>query len=176
MKYARRSTVNDQRTTASHKQGKVIIIGATSGMGRELAKLFARKGYMVAASGRRNELLISLQKKFPKNIATECFDVTGKENILHLRNMIEKLDGVDIIIYCSGYGEVSEQLDRDIEKQTTEVSVYGFVEIISYAFNYFFNQGYGQIACISSIASIRGNAYAPAYNAGKAYQSNYMEG
>src|SRR6185503_17372341 len=102
-----------QKPKSSFKglQGKLIIIGATSGIGRELAKVFARKNYMVAASGRRNELLISLQNEFPKNIVTECFDVTGKENIVHLRNMIEKLDGVDIIIYSSGYGEISEQLD-----------------------------------------------------------------
>jgi short-subunit dehydrogenase len=154
----------------------VIIIGGTSGIGRELAKVFARRGYMVAASGRRNDLLISLQGKFKKNIVIECFDVTGKENIVHLRNMIEKLAGVDIIIYSSGYGEVSEQLEWDIEKQTTEVNVNGFVEIISYAFKYFINQGFGHIACISSIGSIKGNAYAPAYSASKAYQSNYMEG
>ncbi|MEO6329295.1 MAG: SDR family NAD(P)-dependent oxidoreductase, partial [Ginsengibacter sp.] len=99
--------------------GKVIIVGATSGIGRELAKAFARKGYIVAVSGRRNELLISLQDKFKKNIRTECFDVTRKENIIHLRNMIEKLGGVDIIIYSSGYGDISKQLDWDIEKQTT---------------------------------------------------------
>ena len=35
----------------------------------------------------------SIQKKFPKNIVTESFDVTGKENIPHLRSLIEKLDG-----------------------------------------------------------------------------------
>ncbi|MEO6673622.1 MAG: SDR family NAD(P)-dependent oxidoreductase, partial [Ginsengibacter sp.] len=58
----------------------------------------------------------------------------------------------------------------------TEVNVNGAAEIISYAFNYFINQGFGHIACISSVASIKGNAYAPAYSASKAWQSNYMEG
>lgn len=157
-------------------RGKVLIIGATSGIGRELAGVFARNGYKVAASGRRSDLLVSLQKKFPKNIVTESFDVTGKENIIHLRNMIEKLDGADIIVYCSGYGEVGEQLDWDIEKQTTEVNVNGFVEIVCYAFNYFRNQGYGHIVGISSIAAMRGNPASPAYSASKAYQSNYLDG
>jgi len=60
---------------------KVIIIGATSGIGRKLATLYASKKYFVGITGRRNELLNSLQNKFPKNIVTECFDVTGKENI-----------------------------------------------------------------------------------------------
>src|ERR1035437_1782768 len=124
--------------------GKVIIIGATSGIGRELATIYAKKGYFVGITGRRNELLLSLQNKFPKNIVTECFDVTQKENIPHLQTLIQNVDG--------------------------------FVEIICYAFNYLVNQGYGQIACTSSIASTRGNSMAPAYSASKAFESIYMEG
>ena len=158
------------------EQKKVIIIGATSGIGRELASIYAGNGYFVGITGRRNELLVSLQNKFPKNIVTECFDVTQKENIPHLQALIKKLDGLDIIIYNSGYGDISKTLDWDIEKQTTEVNVDGFVEIICYAFNYLVNQGHGQIACISSVASIRGNSMAPAYSASKAFESTYMEG
>lgn len=157
-------------------QQKVIIIGATSGIGRELAILYAKKNYFVGITGRRNELLTSLKNKFPKNIVTECFDVTGKENIPHLQSLIQKLDGLDILIYNSGFGDVSNELDWEIEKQTTDVNVNGFIEIVCYAFNYFVNQGYGQIACTSSIASIRGNSHAPAYSASKAFESNYMEG
>ena len=155
---------------------KVIIIGATSGIGKELAILYAMQNYFVGITGRRNEVLLSLQKKFPKNIVIECFDVTGKENIPHLQSLIQKLDGLDILVYNSGVGDVSSELDWDIEKRTTEVNVNGFVEIICYAFNYLANQGYGQLACTSSIASIRGNSHAPAYSASKAYESNYMEG
>ena len=158
------------------EQKKVIIIGATSGIGKELATIYARKGYFVGITGRRNELLIALQKKFPKNIVTECFDVTQKENIPHLQSLIQKLNGLDIIIYNSGYGEISKALDWDIEKHTTDVNVNGFVEIVCYAFNYLVNQGHGQIACTSSIASIRGNSMAPAYSASKAFESNYLEG
>jgi short-subunit dehydrogenase len=158
------------------KEQKKVIIGATSGIGRELATIYARNGYFVGITGRRNELLISLQNKFPKNIVTECFDVTQKENIPHLQSLIQKLDGLDILIYNSGYGEISKPLDWDIEKLTTDVNVNGFVEIICYAFNYLINQGHGQIACISSVASIRGNSMAPAYSASKAFESNYMEG
>lgn len=158
------------------KQQKVIIIGATSGIGRELASIYAKNGCFVGITGRRNELLLSLQNKFPKNIVTECFDVTQKENIPHLQTLIQKLDGLDILIYNSGYGDVSNDLDWDIEKHTTDVNVNGFVEIVCYAFNYLVNQGHGQIACTSSIASIRGNSHAPAYGASKAFESNYMEG
>lgn len=168
--------VKESKMPEKKTQQKVIIIGATSGIGRELATVFARHGYFVGITGRRNELLLSLQNKFPKNIVTECFDVTGKENIPHLQSLIQKLDGLDILIYNSGYGNVSKHLDWDIEKQTTDVNVNGFIEIVCYAFNYFVNQDHGQIACTSSIASIRGNSHAPAYGASKAFESNYMEG
>lgn len=155
---------------------KVIIIGATSGIGRELAKLFAANNFLVGITGRREGLLDELQKEFSKNIFTECFDVTGNQNIHCLESLINKLGGLDILIYNSGFGDTSKTLDWEIEKQTTQINVNGFVEIVTYAFNYFSKQGHGQIVATSSIASNRGNSWAPAYSASKAFMSNYMEG
>jgi len=167
---------------------KVIIIGATSGIGRELAKLFAQDDCIVAVTGRRQELLDSLKAEFPTKIITACFDVTGNENIHHLQSLIDQLGGLDIFIYNSGYGDTSKTLDWTIDQQTTLTNVNGFVEMVNYAFNYFAKQGHppagasgqgsasGQIAATSSIASNRGNSWAPAYSASKAYMSNYAEG
>ena len=155
---------------------KVIIIGATSGIGRELARIYALNGSHVGVTGRRMNLLLSFNEEFPLNTFIECFDVTGKENIPHFQSLIEKLGGLDILIYNSGFGEASKELDWEIENKTTQINVNGFLEIVCYAFNYFLNQGHGQIACISSIASIRGNNMAPAYSASKAFASTYMEG
>jgi short-subunit dehydrogenase len=158
------------------EQQKIIIIGATSGIGRELARIYAANRFRVGVTGRRMELLVSLHEEFPQNIFIECFDVTGKENVPHFRSLIEQLGGLDILVYNSGYGEPSKELDWEIENKTTAINVNGFIEIVCYAFNYLLNQGYGQIACTSSIASIRGNSMAPAYSAGKAFESTYMEG
>jgi short-subunit dehydrogenase len=52
----------------------------------------------------------------------------------------------------------------------------GFVKIASFSFNYFRKQRHGQLAVISSVAALRGNSFAPAYSASKAYVSNYAEG
>jgi short-subunit dehydrogenase len=52
----------------------------------------------------------------------------------------------------------------------------GFVKIASFSFNYFRKQGHGQLVVISSVAALRGNSFAPAYSASKAYVSNYAEG
>jgi short-subunit dehydrogenase len=155
---------------------KVIIVGATSGIGFELAKLYAKNGDVVGVTGRRNELLQELKLLFPEQIRTECFDVMGNENILHFESLIKKLGGIDLLIYNSGFGDISETLDWKIEKQTTLTNVVGFVELVTFAFNYFVNQGKGQIAATSSIAAVRGNSQAPSYSASKAYMSTYMEG
>ena len=100
----------------------------------------------------------------------------GTENIVHLESLIKKLGGLDLLIYNSGYGEISETLDWTIDRKTTLTNVNGFVEIVNYVFNYFYKQGHGQIAATSSIASIRENSQAPAYSASKAYLSMYMAG
>ena len=155
---------------------KVIIIGATSGIGRELAKMYAANNWLVGATGRRRELLDSLQKDFPDNIITECFDVASDENIECIKNLTQQLGGLDLLIYNSGYGEPSKLLDWTIDKNTIQINVNGFAEIVNFIFNYFLLEGKGHIAATSSIAGIRGNSFAPAYSASKAYMSTYMEG
>jgi short-subunit dehydrogenase len=155
---------------------KVIIIGATSGIGKELAIQFAKDDYTVGITGRRNELLLEVKQLYPERIFTECFDVTGTENIQHTEALISKMGGMDLLIYNAGYGDPSETLDWKIEKQTVDININGFIEIVNYAFNYFVKQVHGHIAATSSIASVRGNSFAPAYSASKAFMSIYMEG
>lgn len=155
---------------------KVIIIGATSGIGLELAKLYVGNGDKVGVTGRRVHLLEKLKQQFPEQVVTECFDVMGSENIVHLEMLIEKMGGLDLLIYNSGYGEVSDALDWTIDRQTTLTNVNGFVEIVNYAFTYFVKKGNGQVAATSSIASVRENSQAPAYSASKAFLSTYMAG
>jgi short-subunit dehydrogenase len=161
-------------TSFSNK--KVIIIGATSGIGRALAALYAQRADIVGITGRRHELLDEMQKAYPLNIQTECFDVTGSDSILHLQNLLQKTGGMDLLIYNAGYGEVSKDLDWQLDKKMVDINVNGFVEVVNYAFNYFIKQGHGHIVTTSSIAAIRGNSHAPAYSAGKAFQSIYFEG
>ncbi len=155
---------------------KVIIIGASSGIGKGLATMYALDGCIVGITGRRKELLESFQQDYPENIIIECFDVTGPDILDDFKSLLQQTGGMDLLIYSSGFGDVSETLDWAIDKQTILTNVNGFTEIVNHSFNYFAAQGSGQIVSISSIASIRGNSYAPAYSASKAFISNYMEG
>ena len=161
--------------TPNRQIKNVIIVGATSGIGRKMAELYARKGYKVGITGRRMELLDEIQKTYPDHIETECFDVTGKENIGKIGSLIKKLGRLDILIYSSGIGEPSKELDWELDKKTVDTNVNGFLEIANWGFNYFVKQGYGSMVVISSIAANRGNSWAPAYSASKTFQSNYFE-
>lgn len=158
------------------QQKKIAIIGATSGIGRRMAELYLEKGHRVGITGRRLELLQQIQRQFPQQIEYESFDVTKSENIKHLETLISKLGGLDILVISAGGGNVSKELDWQLDKLTVNTNVNGFVEIANWGFNYFAKQGHGSLATISSIASHRGNSWAPAYSASKAFQSNYFEG
>jgi short-subunit dehydrogenase len=155
---------------------RVIIVGATSGIGRRMAELYAEKGFSVGITGRRKDLLDEIQKVYPEKIKTECFDVTGDENIWKIESLIQKLGGLDILVYSSGIGEPSKDLNWQLDKLMVDTNVNGFIEIINWTFNYFVKQDHGSLVTISSVASHRGNSWAPAYSASKAFQSNYFEG
>lgn len=155
---------------------KIIIVGATSGIGREMARLYAGAGHLVGATGRRQELLYSLRLEYPNHIVTECFDATGRDTTAHLESLVRKLGGLDILVYSAGWGEITEALDWTIDKATVDVNVNGFLETIHFGWKVFIDQGHGHLVTISSIASIRGNRHSPAYSASKAFQSTYFEG
>lgn len=158
-------------------QPKVIIIGATSGIGRHLAEIYAQQGWLVGATGRRETLLQSLQAAYPNHICTQVMDVTQDTALENLQQLIQQMGGMDLLIYNSGFGDVTPQLDWETDNQTTLTNVNGFLRLVNYAFNFFIaNAQPGHIAATSSIASIRGNSFAPAYSASKAYMSTYMEG
>jgi short-subunit dehydrogenase len=161
-------------TSSSNK--KVIIIGASSGIGRALAEQYARDGWLVGITGRRQHLLADIQQHFPHRVLIECFDVQTGDGVTHLQTLLQKTGGMDLLIYNAGFGDPSDTLDWTIDKTTYETNVKGFIEIVHFAFNYFVQQGYGHIAATSSVAANRGNGVAPAYSASKAFMSVYMEG
>jgi short-subunit dehydrogenase len=81
-----------------------------------------------------------------------------------------------LLIISSGSGDLNPSLDSEIENETNAVNVTGFTAAADWAFNFFERQKSGHLAAITSIAGIRGGRHAPAYNASKAYQINYLQG
>lgn len=156
---------------------KVIIVGATSGIGKGLAECFAANNCKVGITGRRNELLVELKDKNPDAYLSKVIDVTDtSSSIQQLEELTNELGGLDLLVISSGIGEINEALDFEIEKQIIDTNIVGFTSIADWTFNYFEKQQSGHLVIISSIGGIRGSRQAPAYNASKAYQINYTEG
>lgn len=102
------------------KEKRIIIIGATSGIGKELALIYLKRGYKVGITGRRQNLLNELREPYPLQVMVACFDVMGTNNEKHFRQLIFELGGLDLLIYNSGVGDVSKDLNWQIENITTK--------------------------------------------------------
>ena len=153
---------------------KAIIIGATSGIGKELAKLLSIEGYSLGISGRRLHLLEELKTELSTHTYIQDMDVSDSNSIKGLQNLIAAMNGVDLIIISAGTGSVDPDLPWDKEKETIETNVLGFAAMANVAYHHFNQKGSGHLVGISSIAAIRGGD-APAYGASKAFVSNYLQ-
>lgn len=156
---------------------KAIIVGASSGIGKELALLLSEEGYEVGLAARRNELLTEVAANCKTRAITAKIDVKNcAEAVEALHKLIEALSGVDLIILCAGIGHINPDLAWELEKETIDTNVTGFTALAGAAMKYFFEKGRGHLVGISSIAAIRGDHSGPAYGASKAFMANYLEG
>lgn len=157
------------------KMKKIIIIGATSGIGREVAKLYIARGWQVGIAGRRSEELEALRKEAPQQVYTEAIDVTQEDAPVRLQSLIDKVGGMDVFLLSSGIGKQNPTLEADIELRTAATNVEGFMRMTTAVYHFFEKQGYGHIAAISSIAGTKGLGIAPAYSATKRFQNTYLD-
>lgn len=153
-----------------------LIIGASSGIGKELAKLLAEDGYKVIITGRREKLLEEIKATNPENFVVKVNDVTDLNTCETLfSDLKNEFKSIDLVVYSSGIGDPNYELAWEKELPTLQTNVISAVKIYGLAYNLFRKQGYGHLVGISSIASIRGNRHVPAYFASKAFQANYLE-
>lgn len=154
---------------------RIVIIGATSGIGYEVAKAFQLQGWKVGIAGRRQTALDNFRSVAPDNIEVQALDVTQADASEKLLQLIEKLGGMDLFLLSSGIGHQNRELKPEIEINTTLTNVEGFTRMVTAAFLYFKQQGGGHLAVISSIAGTKGLGVAPAYSATKRYQNTYID-
>jgi short-subunit dehydrogenase len=156
---------------------KVLITGATSGIGRELALQYAAKGYVVGLTGRRTERLQELKQEIGERAFYRTLDVTDyeKAEILY-KELIDEMGGMDVMILNAGIGRIQMLPPWRAESQLIKVNVLAFAHGCHFAFDYFQEQGHGHIVGMSSIASLLAHHRAAAYTASKHFISNYMLG
>lgn len=157
------------------KQKKAIVVGASSGIGYEVARALLAEGWQLGVAARREERLMKLKAEAPERVEVMTIDVTQPDADQRLIEFINRLGGVDLYFHASGIGKQNRTLEPDIELRTVETNALGFTRMVGAAYRYFAERGEGHIAAISSIAGTKGLGPAPAYSATKALQANYLE-
>ena len=159
----------------------VIVIGATSGIGRAVVERLANEGVRVGIAGRREERLIELQQRFGKElISYRVMDVTETSATAALDELIAEVGAPDALLYASGIGKQNPTLDEAIELRTVETNCAGMVRIVDHFINYVkreptYNKKHkAHVAVITSVAGTMGMGPAPAYSATKSMQSAYL--
>lgn len=159
----------------------VIVIGATSGIGRAVVERLANDGVRVGIAGRREERLIELQQRFGKElISYRVMDVTEASATAAFDELIAEVGAPDALLYASGIGKQNPTLDADIELRTVETNCVGMVRLVDHFINYVkreptYNKKHkAHIAVITSVAGTMGMGPAPAYSATKSMQSAYL--
>lgn len=154
---------------------RAVIMGASSGMGREVAGILAEKGWKLGIAARREEKLRELQELFPQSIEYQVIDIEQENAPELLISLIEKIGGMDLYFHGSGVGWHNEELDPSVELKTCAVNTVGFTRMVTAAWNYFKEKGGGHIAVISSIAGTKGLGPAPSYSATKSFDNTYIQ-
>jgi decaprenylphospho-beta-D-erythro-pentofuranosid-2-ulose 2-reductase len=157
---------------------KAIVVGASSGIGRELVKQLAASGCKVAAVARREKELHTLAEAHPGQVLAFPHDVTAYDEVPALfQEITGQLGGLDLIIYASGVMPAvgPEEFSFEKDRQMIEVNVLGGMAWLDQAATRFNGTGSGTIVGIGSVAGDRGRVGQPSYNASKAAFATYLE-
>ena len=174
-------------------------MGATSGLGREIALELLKRGFIVGVCGRRLELLQEFEAEWkswllspaasgrvaagaagaaeiaPQRVFIRQIDITASDAPERLLGLVEEMGGMDMYIHSSGIGYKNMALDGRIERETVITNALGFTQMVDAAFDWFKERGGGHIAFISSVAGTKGLGAAPSYSATKRYQWIYAQ-
>ena len=147
----------------------VWITGASSGIGKELAIKFAREGWQVAASARRENLLKDLNNQNP-NIHPFPLDVNKEDEAKNVfQNIIGKFKTIDISVFCTGIHDPESEklLNSKKIREIMETNFFGTLNCVMAVNNYFREKKNGHISIVSSVAGYRGLPAASGYCASK---------
>jgi len=155
----------------------VWITGASSGIGKALAIKFAKEGWQVAASARRENLLKDLSNQDP-NIYPFPLDVKNEDNAKKIfQNILEKFKTIDISVFCTGIHDPDAEKNLSSEKirEIMETNFFGTLNCIMAINNYFIEKKSGHISIVSSVAGYRGLPAAAGYCASKSALTSLAE-
>ena len=155
----------------------IWITGASSGIGKALALKFAKEGWQVAASARREDLLNKIAES-NENISSFPLDVTDSEKCKDVFEQIKnKLKSIDICFFSTGTWDPKKEKEIDIDqmKKVMNVNFFGTLNCIKAVEKYFRQKNTGHISIVSSIAGYRGLPNSTGSGASKAALNNLAE-
>lgn len=97
---------------------KALITGASSGIGRDMARYLSELGYDLVIVARREKLLEELKQNLKTNVNIEVLDISNKENCIKL---FEKYKDIDVLINNAGFGDFGEFYKTDLEKEISMI-------------------------------------------------------
>ena len=162
--------------------GKAIVItGASSGMGYDLALLLASWGTKLALTARRLPLLEELKDKCEaEGSEVQIFktDITDRQVMLDMRDkLLDTWGFVDIVVANAGVGGLNPapKFDLDINQKTMEINYFGLANTLVPFIPSMVEQKKGHLVCISSLSAFRGLPNAASYCSSKSAQRIFME-
>ncbi len=158
---------------------RLVVSGASSGLGLALARHYLERGAIVAAFARRGELLQSLAAEFPDKVFCYTLDVRDASAVQHAANDFIARAGVpDVVIANAGVsvGTLTEYAeDLDAFQQVMDINVLGMVKTFQPFVAAMRAAQQGTLVGIASVAGFRGLPGASAYSASKAAAITYLE-
>ena len=155
----------------------VWITGASSGIGKALAIKFAKEGWQVAASARRENLLKDLNNQ-NSNIHSFPLDVKNEAETKNIfQNIIKKFETIDIVVFCTGIHDpdAEKKLSSEKIREIMETNFFGTLNCIMAVNTYFREKKGGHISIVSSVAGYRGLPAASGYCASKSALTSLAE-
>lgn len=154
---------------------KIFIMGASSGIGLYVAEQLAKRGVTLALAARKTDKLRALQEKYPGKIHYASIDVTQANASQKIRQLIDKIDGIDIYFHAAGIGYENPDFNPEREVEVVNTNTTGFTRSVATAYAYFLhNKKPGRIAAISSVAGTNGMSRMTAYSASKKFEQTYL--
>lgn len=154
---------------------KVVIMGASSGMGYALAEALASRGVKVGIAARHTSSMRELKDRYSLYVEYESIDITKRDAKAKLESLIDKIGGMDIYFHSAGIGYENLSLDPEREVEIIRSNAVGFARMLCSAYRYFRDNGRkGHIVAITSVAGTKGIGRLSAYSSTKKFDQTYI--
>ena len=152
------------------KDKKIIITGATGGIGNELVKKFVDLGGTILATGTKKDKLEEIKKKFEK-VLVKQFDISDHSQIeSFIESSSSELGGLDILVNNAGVNmdNLSLRMKDEEWKKVIDINLTSTFLLSKYSIKKMLKNKFGRIVNITSIVGHTGNIGQTNYSASKA--------